>query len=50
VLWLDDQQLELADLHQDLVDEWIAGGSGMRRRVWLFLAWLRRANVTGAPR
>lgn len=48
VLWLDDQQLELADLHQDLVDEWIAAGSGMRRRVRLFLAWLRRANVTGA--
>jgi hypothetical protein len=47
VLWLDHQQLELADLRQDLVDEWIAGGSGMRRRVRLFLAWLRRASVTG---
>ena len=48
VLWLHDQQLELADLRQDLVDEWIAAGSRMRRRVRLFLAWLRRANVTGA--
>ena len=48
VLWLDGQRLGLADLRQDLVDEWIAGGSGMRRRVRLFLAWLRRANVTGA--
>jgi hypothetical protein len=28
VLWLDSQQLELADLRQDLVDEWIAGGRG----------------------
>lgn len=48
MLWLDGQQLELADLRQDLVDEWIAGGGCQRRRVRLFLAWLRRANVTGA--
>ena len=48
VLWLQDQELELADLRQDLVDEWIAGGGRQRRRVRLFLAWLRRANVTGA--
>ncbi len=47
-LWLHDQQLELADLHQDLIDEWIAAGSGVRRRVRLFLAWLRRAQVIGA--
>lgn len=26
--WLHAQQLELADLRQDLVDEWIAAGSG----------------------
>jgi hypothetical protein len=50
VLWLDGQQLELADLRQDLVDEWIAAGARQRRRVRLFLAWLRRANVTGALR
>jgi hypothetical protein len=48
VVWLHGQELELTDLRQDHVDEWIAGGSGMRRRVRLFLAWLRRANVTGA--
>ena len=48
VLWLQDQELELADLRQDVVDEWIACGGRQRRRVRLFLAWLRRANVTGA--
>jgi acetyl esterase/lipase len=37
VLWLHDQQLELADLHQDLIDEWVAVGSRIRRRVRLFL-------------
>jgi hypothetical protein len=47
-VWLHDQQLELADLRQDLIDEWIAAGLRMRRRVRLFLAWLRRAKVTGA--
>ena len=47
VVWLHDQQLELADLRQDLIDEWIAGGLGTRRRVRLFLAWLRRASVIG---
>jgi hypothetical protein len=46
--WLHDQQLQLADLRQDLIDEWIANGLTMRRRVRLFLAWLRRAKVTGA--
>jgi len=45
--WLHDQQLELADLRQDLVDQWIAAGSGMRRRVRLFLIWLARSGVTG---
>jgi len=47
VVWLHDQQLELAELRQDLIDDWIATGSAIRRRVRLFLAWLRRANVTG---
>jgi hypothetical protein len=47
VLWLHDQQLELADLHQDLIDEWVAVGSRIRRRVRLFLVWLRRAGATG---
>jgi hypothetical protein len=48
VHWLAGQQLELADLRQDLVDEWIAVGPRQRRRVRLFLTWLGRANVTGA--
>jgi hypothetical protein len=47
VAWLHQQQLELDDLRQDLVDEWITAGGTMRRRVRLFLAWLDRANVTG---
>jgi hypothetical protein len=47
VVWLHGRQLELADLHQDLVDEWIAAGVRTRRRVRLFLVWLRRAKVTG---
>jgi hypothetical protein len=45
--WLHAQQLELADLRQDLLDRWIAAGSGIRRRVRLFLAWLARPSVTG---
>jgi len=50
VLWLHEDQLELVDLRQDLVDEWIAAGSGMRRRVRLFLLWLARSSVTGGLR
>jgi len=46
VLWLHEDHLELADLRQDLVDRWIAAGSGMRRRVRLFLVWLARSSVT----
>jgi hypothetical protein len=37
VLWLHDQDLELDDLRQDLVDEWITAGATIRRRVRLFL-------------
>ena len=48
VRWLHEQQLELTDLRQDLVDQWIAAGSGVRRRVRLFLRWLARSNVTAA--
>jgi hypothetical protein len=29
-VWLHDQQLELCDLHQDLIDAWIAAGSRTR--------------------
>ena len=45
VHWLHEQQLELADLRQDLVDEWVTAGGTTRRRVRLFLAWLERASV-----
>jgi hypothetical protein len=45
--WLHAQQLELADLRQDLVDEWIAAGSLVRRRIRPFVRWLERAGVTG---
>jgi hypothetical protein len=46
--WLHAQQLELGVLRQDLLDAWIADGPGVRRRVRLFIAWLQRADVTGA--
>jgi hypothetical protein len=46
VLWLHGQQLELGDLRQDLVDEWVTTGSILRRRIRPFLAWLERAGVT----
>lgn len=48
VHWLHAQQLELRDLRQDLVEEWITGGSVIRLRVRLFLAWLERAGVVGS--
>ena len=47
VCWLHEQQLELADLRQDLVDDWVAAGSMIRRRIRLFLQFLERAGVTG---
>ena len=47
VNWLHEQQLELADLRQDLVDEWVTTGETTRRRVRLFLGWLERANLIG---
>jgi hypothetical protein len=46
--WLHAQQLQLPDLRQDLLDAWIADGPGIRRRARLFIAWLQRADVTGA--
>lgn len=48
--WLHAQGLELGDLRQDHVDEWVAAGRTTRRQVRLFLAWLGRAEVTGALR
>lgn len=46
--WLHAQELELGDLRQDLIDEWIAAGGTLRRQVRLFLAWLQRAGTIGA--
>lgn len=40
------QQLELRDLRQDLIDEWVTAGRSQRRRVRMFLAWLARAEHT----
>jgi hypothetical protein len=40
VCWLHDQQLELADLRQDLLDTWIADGAGTRRGARMFITWL----------
>ena len=47
VLWLHEQDLDLGDLRQDLVDEWIAAGATTRRWVRMFLRWLARAGVCG---
>ncbi len=47
VLWLHEQQLELTDLRQDLVDQWVSQGGTTRRRVRLFLTWLQRAGAIG---
>jgi hypothetical protein len=47
VCWLREQELELSDLRQDLVDEWVASGSLIRRRIRPFVRWLERAGVTG---
>lgn len=46
--WLHAQELKLADLHQDLTDEWVSEGGTARRRVRLFLAWLTRTGTTGS--
>jgi hypothetical protein len=45
--WLHAQELTLSDLHQDLTDQWVAGGNSRRRWVRLFLIWLKRTGTTG---
>lgn len=45
--WLHTQGLTLSDLHQDLTDQWVAGGNSRRRWVRLFLIWLKRTGTTG---
>ena len=47
VVFLHDRHLELADLRQDLLDEWLATGSVNRRRIRPFVQWLARAGVAG---
>ena len=47
VLWLHDHQLALADLRQDLLDQWVATGSMNRQRIRPFLQWLARVGVAG---
>jgi hypothetical protein len=45
--WLHTQQLTLADLRQDLLDEWVAAGTSRRRWVRLFVIWLKRNGACG---
>jgi hypothetical protein len=46
-LWLHTQQLTLANLRQDLLDEWVAAGTSRRRWVRLFVIWLKRNGARG---
>ena len=43
-LWLHGRQLGLADLRQDLLDEWLTAGTATRRAVNQFLQWLARSE------
>jgi hypothetical protein len=43
-LWLHGQQLGLADLRQDLLDEWLTAGTATRRAVNQFIQWLARSE------
>jgi len=45
-LWLHAQDLRLADLRQDLLDEWLVAGSTTSRVVRPFCEWLTRAGVS----
>ena len=44
--WLHAQALDLGDLRQDLLDEWLAAGASTRRSVSGFIDWLSRAHPT----
>jgi hypothetical protein len=44
--WLGEEGLGLAELRQDRLDDWVAGGATTRRQVRLFLAWLARSGAT----
>ena len=41
--WLHTQALDLGDLRQDLLDEWLATGASTRRSISGFIDWLGRA-------
>ena len=43
-LWLHAQHLELADLRQDLLDDWLTAGTTTRRAVNAFIQWLARSQ------
>ena len=42
--WLHTQALDLGDLRQDLLDEWLATGASTRRSISGFIDWLGRAH------
>jgi hypothetical protein len=42
--WLHTQALQLGDLRQDMLDEWLADGASTRRSVSAFIDWLGRAH------
>ena len=42
--WLHTQALDLGDLRQDLLDEWLATGVSTRRSISGFIDWLGRAH------
>jgi hypothetical protein len=46
VLWLHVQHLELADLRQDLLDEWLTAGNTTRRAVNPFIQWLAHSQAS----
>jgi hypothetical protein len=45
-LWLHEQNLGLADLRQDLLDEWLCAGATTRRAVSGFIDWLARTAAS----
>jgi hypothetical protein len=43
--WLDEQQLTLADLTQDLLDQWLAAGNTRNYSIRYFLSWTARRGL-----
>ena len=46
--WLDEQQLELEDLTQSLLDEWLAAGTTRSYTIRYFLTWAARRGLVEA--